>query len=96
MATVQISAWGRLKVCKLFCVLLNFLEFCEISQNTKFKFGRNFRNPAKYKIKIWTLVWPILLQMADFKNRFLANSKQLFIYLFILGQIVHQIRMDFF
>ena len=30
-----------------------FLEFREISLNTKLKFGRNFRHFAKHEIKIW-------------------------------------------
>ena len=35
----------------------NFLEFSEISRNTKSKFGRNFRNFAKHKINIFGYIF---------------------------------------
>ena len=60
-----------------------FLEFREISQNTKSKFGRNFRNFANHEIKIWAIFCYILCVKNEFSIK--KNSKL----------IVHQILMSF-
>ena len=69
------------RVCAIFNLVFReiSLKFCEISQNTKSKFGRKFRNLAKRE---FGQIWAILQKRDDI---FYLNNVMLF-----LGPNVHQ------